>query len=296
MSATKPHYLLFCDGSLPSSIANEAEGLGRWRFVLEHIETGTKIEAADNEPTDHLDRTSLLAVMRGLEALDQPSRVTLITTSRYVARGLQYGLSEWRENDYCWEHFGSVQPIRNADLWRRVDVALQFHQVQCRWMAQDTPNSHQELETKLATAPTETVERECAVTSPTPRECAVTSPVPIEKSATQSEKSIKANRSNPCVSKPIASKPTKNRQHLEKPKPLQEKESNPVAALSQNAPTVTETPLVLATLENKTSVRILVPVRWAWGLILTLDSFLISCLHCLFLIDPRREHYRSRKS
>jgi ribonuclease HI len=81
------------------------------------------------------ERAALLAVVRGLEALEQPSRVTLVTTSRYVARGLQFGLSEWRETDYCWEHFGSVQPIRNADLWRRVDHAMQFHQISCRWVA-----------------------------------------------------------------------------------------------------------------------------------------------------------------
>jgi hypothetical protein len=73
--------------------------------------------------------------LRGLEALEQPSRVTLMTGSRYVFRGLRYGLTEWRENNFSWEHFGSVQPIRNADLWKRIDRTLGYHQVQCRWMA-----------------------------------------------------------------------------------------------------------------------------------------------------------------
>jgi len=46
-------------------------------------------------------------------------------------------LTEWRDNDFSWEHFGAVQPIRNADIWKRIDRTLAFHQVQCRWMAQE---------------------------------------------------------------------------------------------------------------------------------------------------------------
>lgn len=151
----KPHFLLFCDGqnntqsrdfatSGSSATAHRDASdttytmstiRGRWRFVLEDLDAGTRLEATDAEAVAAPERTALLAVVRGLEALEQPSRVTLVTTSRYVSRGLQFGLTEWRESDYCWEHFGSVQPIRNADLWRRVDHAMQFHQVTCRWIA-----------------------------------------------------------------------------------------------------------------------------------------------------------------
>ena len=102
---------------------------------MEDLLSGERIEATDQEIGCSPDRSALVAVLRGLEALEQPSRVTLVTTSRYVTRGLQYGLMEWRDNDYSWEHFGAVQPIRNADLWKRIDRALAYHQVQCRWMA-----------------------------------------------------------------------------------------------------------------------------------------------------------------
>ncbi len=143
MQCPKPHYLLFCDGNYPSRdlaaatpsrSATTGAAIG-WRFVLENLDSGNKFEASDRETGATSDRAALVAVLRGLEALEQPSRVTLVTTSRYVFRGLQYGLSEWRENDYSWEHFGTVQPIRNADMWRRIDRTLQFHQVQCRWMS-----------------------------------------------------------------------------------------------------------------------------------------------------------------
>lgn len=143
MNGPLPHYLLFCDGNLPSAENATSVGLsknsGRWKFVLEHLESGEKFEASDKESGATPDRTALVAVLRGLEALEQPSRVTLVTTSRYVFRGMQYGLTEWRENDYTWEHFGTVQPIRNADIWRRIDRTLSYHKVQCRWISQDQP-------------------------------------------------------------------------------------------------------------------------------------------------------------
>jgi|GEM_PF-6799345 len=138
----KPHFLLFCDGQSPRvPVATNAVGAasisvrGRWRFILEDLDAGTRLEAGDAELVQAPERAALMAVVRGLEALEQPSRVTLVTTSRYVSRGLQFGLTEWRESDYCWEHFGSVQPIRNADLWRRIDHAMQFHQIHCQWIA-----------------------------------------------------------------------------------------------------------------------------------------------------------------
>ncbi len=89
-------------------------------------------EAADEEPGTPADRLELLAIVRGLEALDQPSRVTLFTASRYVARGLRFGLESWRESDWQWERFGQMQPVKNADLWQRIDQAMRFHQVDVR--------------------------------------------------------------------------------------------------------------------------------------------------------------------
>lgn len=134
MVVNQPHFLLFTDASLSKSRASAVtdQGFGRWHFVLERLDGPERLEAADSESDVHRDRLALLAVVRGLEALEQPSQVTLVTTSRYVSRGLRYGLNEWREAEYTWEHFGIQKPIRNADLWQRIDGAMSFHQVTCR--------------------------------------------------------------------------------------------------------------------------------------------------------------------
>ena len=101
------------------------------------------LEAADDEPESDPARLELLAVVRGLEALDQPSRVTLVTPSRYVTRGLRFGLDEWRENGWQWERFGEMQRVKNCDLWQRIDRAMRYHRIDCRdWrfdMAEDGP-------------------------------------------------------------------------------------------------------------------------------------------------------------
>ena len=133
MVVAKPHFLLFCDAHVSTGSASDAAPAGgRWHFVLERIDAAERLEAADGERSVPRERLALLAVVRGLEALEQPSQVTLVTTSRYVSRGLRYGLTEWREANYSWEHFGIQKPIRNADLWQRIDCAMHYHEVACR--------------------------------------------------------------------------------------------------------------------------------------------------------------------
>jgi ribonuclease HI len=133
MNVAKPHYLLFSESCRKSP-------QGQWRFVLQLIDGTEHFEAADAEPDARGERLELLAVVRGLEALAQPSRVTLVTPSRYVNRGLSYGLAEWRVNGWRWEHYGEMVPVKNRDLWQRVDSALRFHQLDCRTWRFDPPH------------------------------------------------------------------------------------------------------------------------------------------------------------
>jgi ribonuclease HI len=127
MPASQPHILLFSEAD-----SSPQRSTGRWHFLLESIQGETLVEASDEEPGTHGERLELLAVVRGLEALDQPSRVTLVTPSRQVSRGLRAGLDEWRRNGWRWERDGRMVPVKNRDLWQRIDWAMRFHEVQCR--------------------------------------------------------------------------------------------------------------------------------------------------------------------
>jgi ribonuclease HI len=125
MPAPEPHFLLYSDASHSSCGAN------RWTFVLQSLGGDERLSATDSEPNVSASRLELLAVVRGLEALEGPSRVTLLTRSRYVSRGLRRDLKRWREAGWQWDCFGERVPIRDCDLWQRVDRALDFHQVEC---------------------------------------------------------------------------------------------------------------------------------------------------------------------
>jgi ribonuclease HI len=130
------------------SESNAAGEAGRWRFVLRSEDGLERLAAEDVEPDVRGERLDLLAVVRGLEALEQPSRVTLVTRSDYVRKGIRFGLTEWRKNGWQWEYFGEMVPVKNGDLWQRVDRAMRFHEVECRSMRVDAahrvPNDQDE--------------------------------------------------------------------------------------------------------------------------------------------------------
>lgn len=133
MDLATPEYLLFSEVDL-------AQGVGHWRFVLRSPDGAQQFEAADAEPGLQGERLDLLTVVRALEALDQPSCVTMVDCSQYVWQGVHYGLPEWRDNGWRWEFFGQMVPVKNHDLWQRMDRAMHFHRVECRRRRFDPPH------------------------------------------------------------------------------------------------------------------------------------------------------------
>ena len=131
MPADRPQYLLVTEAKQDES------GPGTWRFSLQPAAGGDAISAADSEGDSSGDRLELLAAVRGLEALDQPARVKLVTRSRYVRRGICRELERWRQIGFRWERFGRLVPIRDQDLWHRIDRALAIHEVVCASSAVD---------------------------------------------------------------------------------------------------------------------------------------------------------------
>ena len=113
---------------------------GQWHFELRTVAGDVLLQAADRETETIGPRLELLATVRGLEALDSPCDVTLLTASRYVRRGIVYGLDHWRQTGWTWEWFGQMVPVRNHDLWQRIDRALEYHTVNCPQVRVDDPH------------------------------------------------------------------------------------------------------------------------------------------------------------
>lgn len=123
MKTTTPRYKLFSITGTDS---------GRWKMTLQRPDGDVRLEVDECELDVSGERLALLSVVRGLEALDEPSAVELHTPSVYVREGIRYGLQQWRANEWQWESFGQMVPVKNSDLWQRVDRALRFHRVECR--------------------------------------------------------------------------------------------------------------------------------------------------------------------
>lgn len=130
VSATRPRFVL----------TPKADGHD-WQFTLKAVDGSEVLRAADQEPDVVGERLELLSVVRGLEALDQPSEVTVLVTGRYVMRGVLYGLAEWRRQGWIWERYGDWVPVTNSDLWQRLDRALEVHEVAFRKLRIDEPSA-----------------------------------------------------------------------------------------------------------------------------------------------------------
>ena len=76
-------------------------------------------------------RMELLAAICALEALNQPVHATLTTDSQYVRKGITEWISNWKKRGW---QTASKQPVKNADLWRRLDTATQRHKVDWKWV------------------------------------------------------------------------------------------------------------------------------------------------------------------
>jgi ribonuclease HI len=123
VSETCSDYLLVCEARA-NSLAS-----GNWSFTLESSD-GTPVLTAGDSDLGDLNRLTLLASVRGLESIDGPSSVTLLSNNRYLVRSLSESLPRWRDNGFVWEHFGRRIDVQHADLWRRVDRALSIHRVE----------------------------------------------------------------------------------------------------------------------------------------------------------------------
>ncbi len=105
-------------------------GPGGWGAVLRY---GTREkEIYGGEPTETTNnRMELMAPIRALESLTRPVAVRLHTDSKYVLDGVTKWLPRWKTNG--WQTTGK-QPVKNADLWQRLDAAVHRHQVQWYWV------------------------------------------------------------------------------------------------------------------------------------------------------------------
>jgi len=125
-------------------------GPGGWAALLRH--NGRERELAGGEQSTTNNRMELLAAIMALEALKAPCTVDLSTDSQYVQKGISEWLPGWIRRG--WKTAGG-QPVKNQDLWERLDAAARPHRVRWLWVKGHAGHPENERVDQLARAEAE---------------------------------------------------------------------------------------------------------------------------------------------
>jgi ribonuclease HI len=104
-------------------------GRGGWGAVLESGRAKRELHGGDPATTNN--RMELMAAIQALEALKRPSTVTLYTDSKYLLDGITKWINGWQRNGW---KTSAKQPVKNADLWRRLTEAMDGHDITWEWV------------------------------------------------------------------------------------------------------------------------------------------------------------------
>ncbi len=140
--AAATHVEIYTDGGCVPN-----PGPGGWGVVLRYGSHQKELWGGEPEPTTN-NRMELLAACRALESLNRPAAVRLHTDSQYVRRGITEWIPRWRANG--WMTAGR-QPVKNADLWRRLEEAAARHEMEWLWVRGHAGDPGNELADALAT-------------------------------------------------------------------------------------------------------------------------------------------------
>ena len=135
-----PEVVIYTDGACSGN-----PGPGGWGAVL--MFRGREKEICGGEPATTNNRMELMAAIEALTALTRPCKVELHTDSQYVRTGITEWLPGWKARGW---RTASKAPVKNDDLWKRLDVARQRHEVDWRWVKGHAGNELNERADALA--------------------------------------------------------------------------------------------------------------------------------------------------
>jgi ribonuclease HI len=104
-------------------------GPGGWGAILEWGDHRREIKGGEPHTTNN--RMELMAAISALEALKRPCDVDLHTDSQYLRQGIMSWIHGWKRNGW---RTGDKKPVKNVDLWLRLDAAIARHTVHWHWV------------------------------------------------------------------------------------------------------------------------------------------------------------------
>ncbi len=142
-----PELFAYTDGACSGN-----PGPGGWGVLLIARDGDTVLKERELQGGEVLttnNRMELLAAISALETLARPTEITIITDSAYVKNGVTEWIHGWKRNG--WRTAGK-DPVKNVDLWQRIDAAQKTHKVTWRWIKGHAGHAENERADALARA------------------------------------------------------------------------------------------------------------------------------------------------
>ncbi|MFD1511338.1 ribonuclease HI [Lacimonas salitolerans] len=139
--------IAFTDGACSGN-----PGPGGWGVLLRAMRDETTLkerELSGGEAETTNNRMELLAAIHALETLSKPSQITIVTDSAYVKNGVTGWIHGWKRNGW---KTSAKKPVKNVDLWQRLDAAQDRHDVTWKWVKGHAGHPENERADELARA------------------------------------------------------------------------------------------------------------------------------------------------
>jgi ribonuclease HI len=138
----RPNVTIYTDGACSGN-----PGPGGWGAIL--LSGPHRKEMSGGEKLTTNNRMELLAAISALEALKQSSDIVLVTDSVYVKDGISKWIFGWKKKGWL---TADKKPVKNAELWQRLDAARAGHTVEWRWIKGHAGHVENERADELARA------------------------------------------------------------------------------------------------------------------------------------------------
>jgi len=140
MNHDRPVVEIYTDGACSGN-----PGPGGWGAIL--MSGAHRKELWGGDPVTTNNRMELMAAIQALEALKRPSVVDLYTDSAYLRNGITSWIHTWKRNNW---RTADKKPVKNVELWQRLDRALGAHQIRFHWIKGHAGHPENERADELA--------------------------------------------------------------------------------------------------------------------------------------------------
>jgi len=122
--SSRPHVNVYTDGACSGN-----PGPGGWGAIMVFGDHEKELKGGEAHTTNN--RMELMAAISALEALKRPCTADLYTDSEYLRGGIHGWINNWKRNGW---RTADRKPVKNVDLWQRLDAAIQHHHVRWHWV------------------------------------------------------------------------------------------------------------------------------------------------------------------